>query len=85
MYYYLLDFYVVVNSQLQDLNLILERYMNLIKIDNICLPVNKLYLQEFTNYEKKKKKQKKQKKKTKQNKTNKLVLKIKLHHYKHMQ
>ena len=29
--------------------------MNLIKIDNICLQVNKFYLQEFTNYEKKKK------------------------------
>ena len=30
--------------------------MNLIRIDNICLPVNKFYLQEFTNYDEKKKK-----------------------------
>jgi len=30
--------------------------MNLIRIDNICLPINKFYVQEFTNYGKKIKK-----------------------------
>ena len=43
--------------------------MNLSRVDNIYLPVNKFYLQEVTNYIIKKLKKKK-----------KLVLKMKLHH-----